>query len=88
MFRADSARWIPGTSVDSFVIVAYYPTVNSIKSCSRKINDQEHDTYVSQAVNTAFSKSIIEKMREEGIEPPAAGSGIQRSTTELFPQYI
>lgn len=24
-------------------------------------------------------------MREEGIEPPTAGSGIQRSTTELFP---
>lgn len=27
-------------------------------------------------------------MREEGIEPPTAGSGIQRSTTELFPQQI
>ena len=25
-------------------------------------------------------------LREEGIEPPTAGSGIQRSTTELFPQ--
>ena len=27
------------------------------------------------------------KLREEGIEPPTAGSGIQRSTTELFPQH-
>ena len=27
------------------------------------------------------------KMREEGIEPPTAGSGIQRSTTELFPHF-
>ena len=25
-------------------------------------------------------------LREEGIEPPTAGSGIQRSTTELFPR--
>ena len=24
-------------------------------------------------------------MRNEGLEPPAAGSGIQRSTTELIP---
>ena len=29
---------------------------------------------------------VVEKLREEGIEPPTAGSGIQRSTTELFPQ--
>lgn len=28
------------------------------------------------------------KMREEGIEPPTAGSGIQRSATELFPPSI
>ena len=27
-----------------------------------------------------------QKLREEGIEPPTAGSGIQRSTTELFPR--
>jgi hypothetical protein len=26
-----------------------------------------------------------QKLREEGIEPPTAGTGIQRSTTELFP---
>ena len=26
-----------------------------------------------------------QKMREEGIEPTTAGTGIQRSTTELFP---
>lgn len=26
-------------------------------------------------------------MREEGIEPPTAGTGIQRSTTELFPRH-
>ncbi len=28
------------------------------------------------------------KLREEGIEPPTAGSGIQRSTTELFPHNV
>jgi hypothetical protein len=28
-----------------------------------------------------------QRMREEGIEPPTAGSGIQRSTTELFPRH-
>ena len=27
-----------------------------------------------------------QKMRDEGIEPTTAGSGIQRSTTELIPQ--
>ena len=27
-----------------------------------------------------------QRLREEGIEPPTAGTGIQRSTTELFPR--
>ena len=27
-------------------------------------------------------------LREEGIEPPTAGSGIQRSTAELFPHWL
>ena len=28
---------------------------------------------------------VLKKVREEGIEPTTAGTGIQRSTTELFP---
>lgn len=31
---------------------------------------------------------VAKMMREEGIEPTTAGSGIQRSTTELFPHHM
>lgn len=39
----------------------------------------EHRLYSSETCTKA------QKLREEGIEPPTAGTGIQRSTTELFP---
>lgn len=36
----------------------------------------------------AFWINKMQKMRGEGIEPPTAGSGIQRSTTELSPHVL
>lgn len=44
--------------------------------------------YCAQRIVYRVSRTGVprcKKMREEGIEPPTAGSGIQRSTTELFP---
>ena len=46
----------------------------------------EHDSAV--CLFCVCASGEVQKMREEGIEPPTAGSGIQRSTTELFPHHI
>jgi hypothetical protein len=48
----------------------------------KKKKEREEKIKIKEATSAQIN------LREEGIEPPTAGSGIQRSTAELFPHWL